>query len=88
MKRHNLLNLLAFILVMSAIFIIPAVYVEIDFDRKISREEQAQFDEILSPVMNIYNFVKYVATVVGVLMLIFAGISFVTSGGDQLKKEK
>ena len=88
MKNYNLLNLLAFILVISAGFLVPAVYAEISFDGEISGEEQAQFDEILSPVMKIYNFVKYAATVAGVLMLVFAGISFVTSGGEQLKKEK
>src|SRR3989338_774065 len=88
MKKCNSLNLLTLILFMSTIFLIPAVYAEIDFDGEISGEEQAQFDEILSPVMKIYNFVKYAATVAGVLMLVFAGISFVTSVGEQLKKEK
>lgn len=88
MKKYNLLNCFALVLIMSAIFLIPSVYAEIDFDGEISGEEQAQFDEILSPVMKIYNFVKYAATVAGVLMLVFAGISFVTSGGEQIKKEK
>ena len=38
--------------------------------------------------MKIYNFIKYAATIVGVLMLVFAGITFITAGGDQAQKEK
>jgi type IV secretory pathway VirB2 component (pilin) len=32
-------------------------------------------------------FIKYAATIIGVLMLVFAGISFITAGGDMAKRE-
>ncbi len=34
-----------------------------DFDQPISDEDKATFDEILEPIMKIYNLVKYSATV-------------------------
>ena len=43
---------------------------------------------VIAPVMKIYSFVKYAATVAGVLMLVFSGITFVTAGGENEKKEK
>ena len=50
-------------------------------------QEQATFDKILEPVMRIYNLVKYAATAIGTLVLLFAGIGYMTSGGDPKKKE-
>ena len=76
---------LLFVLLIVAI---PIVAAAPDFDRDLTPEEEAQFDGILEPIMKVYNFVKYAATVVGVLMLVFAGISFVMSGGEQAKKER
>jgi len=67
---------------------IPCVFAAIDFEQGITPQEEQQFDQILSPVMKVYNFIKYAATVIGVLMLVFAGVSFLTAGGEQLKKEK
>jgi type IV secretory pathway VirB2 component (pilin) len=64
------------------------VLAEIDFDSELSEEEEALVDEILEPVMKIYNFIKYAATVLAVMMLVFAGITFVTAGGDSGQKEK
>jgi len=37
--------------------------------------------------MKIYNFIKYAATALAVVFLVFAGINFVISGGDQAKRE-
>jgi hypothetical protein len=67
---------------------IPSVLAVIDFDQGLTQDEEDMIDEILAPVMKVYNFIKYTATVVGVLMLVFAGITFVTAGGDQGQKEK
>ena len=60
----------------------------IDFDDEISDEDQETFDQILEPVMKIYNFIKYSATVLAVLFLVFAGVSFIASGGDVGKREQ
>ena len=59
----------------------------VDFDQEISEEDKQTFDKILEPVMKIYNFVKYSATVLAVIFLVFAGVTFITSGNDQAKRE-
>ncbi|MBI3032050.1 hypothetical protein HYY69_01135 [Candidatus Woesearchaeota archaeon] len=74
-----------FLLLLVAVHVVLA---DIDFDKDLTADEKQKFDEILFPVMKIYNFIKYAATVAGVLMLVFSGISFVTSGGDTGKKER
>jgi type IV secretory pathway VirB2 component (pilin) len=66
----------------------PFVLAAIDFEAGITPEEEAQFDGILAPVMKVYNFIKYAATMIGVLVLVFAGISFITAGGEMAKKEQ
>ena len=64
------------------------VALAVDFDQDISAEDKATFDQILEPVMKIYSFVKYAATALAVLFLIFAGITFIMSGNDQAKREQ
>lgn len=76
-----------FLLLLLATMIAPCIYAAIDFDQPITAEEEQQFDQMLSPLMKIYNFIKYAATVIGVLMLVFAGITYITSGGDQGKNQ-
>ncbi|MCF7859649.1 MAG: pilin [Candidatus Cloacimonetes bacterium] len=65
----------------------PAVFA-VDFDQEISDDDKATFDNILEPVMKIYNFVKYTATVLAVVFLLFAGVTFIMSGNDQAKREQ
>lgn len=79
---------LAPILFLLLILATPVVLGAVDFDQTLTPEEEKQFDAILAPVMKIYNFIKYAATVAGVLMLVFAGITFITAGGEQGKKER
>jgi len=57
-------------------------------DGQISKEEKAKFDEILKPVMKIYNFIKYIVTIVAAIMMLFAGITFMTSGSDPRKRDQ
>ncbi|MCF7866230.1 pilin [Candidatus Woesearchaeota archaeon] len=66
----------------------PMIVAAADFGGEISEEDQETFDQILEPVMKIYNFVKYAATVLAVLFLIFAGVLFITSANDQAKREQ
>ena len=70
------------------LFAMPFAFAAVDFNQPLTPQEEQQFDEILSPVIKIYSFIKYAATVAGVLMLVFAGITFVTAGGELAKKEK
>jgi len=58
----------------------------VDFDEP-SASEKAAFDEILAPVMMIYNLVKYAASAIAGVMLLFSGITYMTSQGDPKKKE-
>ena len=76
-----------FLLLLLAAMIAPSVFAAINFDQPITPAEEQQFDQMLSPLMKIYNFIKYAATVIGVLMLVFAGITYITSGGDQGKNQ-
>lgn len=48
----------------------------------------AEFDEILAPLQTIYDLVKYTATVIAGLIMLFAGITYITSGSDPGKREK
>ena len=58
-----------------------------DLDTTISPEDKAKFDEVLTPVMKIYNFIKYTASVIAVIALLFAGISYMFSGNDIRKRD-
>ncbi len=58
------------------------------FDQEISDEDKETFDEILDPVMKIYNLVKYSATVLAVVVLLFAGVTYMTSGSNPAKREQ
>lgn len=57
------------------------------FDDPISEEDQATFDQILEPVMKIYNLVKYVATFIAALFLLFVGLTYIMSGSDPRKRD-
>lgn len=57
-------------------------------DGEISPEDQARFDQILEPVVKIYNFIKYIASVVAGIFLLFAGIGYMSAGSDPGKKEQ
>jgi len=81
-------SMLYFLLVM---MFLPTVLADDDYapvDTEITAEERAQFDEILTPVMKIYNFIKYIATAVAVVFIAIAGISFMTSGNDPRKRDQ
>jgi len=58
-----------------------------DLDTTISEADKAKFDEILTPVAKIYNFIKYAASLIAVIALLFAGISYMFSGNDIRKRD-
>ena len=74
------------VLVLVLLLGMPIVFA-VDFNQTISAQDKATFDNILEPVMKVYNFVKYAATVLAVIFLVFAGITFIMSGSDQAKRE-
>lgn len=59
----------------------------VDFNAELSDEDKATFDGILEPVMNVYNFIKYAATVIAVIAMIFAGLGYIINANDQGKRE-
>ena len=63
------------------------VVIAADFSQPISDQDKQAFDQMLEPVLRIYNFAKYTATVVAVVVLLFAGIKLLTAGGDPKKRE-
>lgn len=68
--------------------VLSTAVLAVDFDTGPSAADKAAFDKILEPVMKIYNFVKYAATVIAVMMFVFAGITFITAGGDVGKRKE
>ena len=73
-------------LVLGLVLFLP-VAMAVEFNGSVSDADKQTFDNILAPVMKVYNFIKYAATVLAVVLLVFAGITFITSGGDQGKRE-
>jgi len=67
---------------------VAQVVIAADFNQKISSEDKETFDQILQPVMKVYNLVKYCATVIAVIILLFAGITYMTSGSNPGKREQ
>ena len=54
---------------------------------EITEDDKEKFDNILTPINKIYNLVKYIATSIATLMILFSGIIFMTSGNDKNKRE-
>ncbi|MBM3206851.1 MAG: hypothetical protein FJZ43_04505 [Candidatus Staskawiczbacteria bacterium] len=76
---------LASLLLIAYIFAIQVVSAQ--FNGTITQEEQQTFNTILEPVIRIYNLIKYAATFIAVIMLVIAGVSYITSGSDPGKRE-
>ena len=72
-----------------AILIIILAFTPVAFsaEEEVSAEDKEKFDEILSPITKIYNLVKYIATSIASLMLLFSGVVFMTSGNDRNKRD-
>lgn len=69
-------------------FVALQVISAVDFNQPISAEDQATFDQILDPILKIYNLVKYSATVIAVVVLLFAGVTYMLSGENPAKREQ
>ena len=80
------LKAVSILLLLLATFVMPLVSAA-DFPTTPTAEEKATFDQMLEPVMKIYNLVKYTATVLAALVLLFAGVSYMSSGSDPKKRE-
>ncbi len=82
-------KILAFFGITFFLFLIALQFViATDFNQDISNEDKEVFDEILKPVMKIYNLIKYSATVLAVIVLLFAGLTYMTTGSNPAKREQ
>jgi hypothetical protein len=68
--------------------ILLAIFASIILMQLVSSADTATYDEILKQIQAIYDFVKYAVTIIAGLVLLFAGITYITSGGDVGKREK
>ena len=85
MKQLNTkiaVSLLLFLLLPSLVLAQP-----LNFSTQPTPQEQATFNQILQPVMKIYNMVKYIATAIAALVLLLTGISYMMSGSDPKKRD-
>ena len=54
----------------------------------VAAADESDFEQILMPLTTIYNLVKYAATVIAGLVMLFAGVTYISSGSDPGKREK
>jgi len=84
MKQYTLIALVLFILTL-----LPSVLGDsAEIDEEISEDDKEKFDAILAPVLKIYNFIKYIASVVAGIFLLYAGITYMSSGSDPKKRDQ
>ena len=81
-------RLVVLIDILVIMLMLPMTVLTVDLQQQITPEDKAKFDEILSPVMKIYNLVKYSVTAIAAIFLLLAGITYMSSGSDILKREK
>ncbi len=52
-----------------------------------SAADIAKFDQVLQPVWKIYNMIKYIATAIALVVLLFAGIKYMMSGSNAADRD-
>jgi len=65
---------------------VPAA-MAVDLNQELTTEEKSTFDEMLTPVMKIYNLIKYSASAIAAIALLFAAVSYMISGSDAKKRD-
>ena len=83
MQKTSLAITAMLFMIMSPMLVAAAV----DLNQQPNAQDQATFDQILSPVMKIYNLVKYIASALAGIALLFSGITYMTSGSDPKKRD-
>ena len=75
------------VLTLALLFILPAMVMAVDLNQSISPQDKATFDQILAPVMKVYNLVKYIASAIAAIALLIAGITYMVSGNDPRSRD-
>ena len=78
MKNKTIANLLLVMMLLS-MTLMPMAH---------AATSTSTYTQILAPVQKIYDFVKYAASLVAMIFLLFSGITYMTSGGDVQKREQ
>ena len=90
-RRYATMNKQLFVIIGVALFFAlmtaNMVLASVDFNQQPSAEDKATFDQILQPVMKIYNLAKYIASAIAGIALLFAGIMYMGSGSDPKKRD-
>src|SRR3989338_568554 len=81
------IELLALTSLLLMFLVVPTLAMAVDFNQSVSSQDKATFDQILTPVMTIYNLVKYISSAIGGVVLLFAGINYMISGSDPKKRD-
>lgn len=53
----------------------------------LTESQKQDFDTILTPLLTIYDLLRYSATIIASIFLVFSGISYMTSSNDPKKKD-
>ncbi len=67
--------------------ILVTIFLALAFTQIVLISAADDFEEILKPLQTIYDLVKYTATVIAGLIMLFAGLTYMTSGSDLGKRE-
>jgi len=90
-KAQMVLKMLMYLLVFTGpmmFFFHPVSAASYQFDNSISSQDQQAINQMLAPVNRVYNAVRISSIAIATLVLLFAGILYVTSKGDVSQKER
>jgi len=74
-------------LILIILFLLPTIVSAIDFNAEISDSDKAKFDNMLEPVVKVYTLFKYAVSVIAVVILSVAGVTYMVSGGNPSKRD-
>jgi len=69
------------------LIVLPTFVSAFNFNNSVSTQDQTTFDQILEPVMTIYNLIKYFASALAGISLLATGVIYMTSGADPRKRD-
>ena len=76
------------LLLLLTLMAVPLVLAEPDFEQDLSASEKAKADEVLTPIILLYRYLTYGATVIGIMVIVYAGIMLMIAGDEQAKKQR
>jgi type IV secretory pathway VirB2 component (pilin) len=68
------------------LLVFPFVIAAVDIPQP-TQDDKDSFKQLTEPIVKIYNLLKWIATTVAMVVLLIAGIMFMTSGYDPKKRD-